>query len=514
MRSENSDADDDDESASIGSRDDNDFIKEAFNNVKNIDGYEAFDFSMRKRFGKGGYRINRKLPSFCTMCNRRHDNDNTLIISINKRKLFATWRCAKADTAVKSKLFYKRESSDSRPKKSQLDLLKDDLFDIVCDKYKRGMEPKLEYYYTRKYDDPKVFLNEIFYNSKIYHSCTKKTFDELIHFIKNMAHPEFEFIKLDYDYIGFRNGVYELSTAKYIPTEALSQNIQVRKYIDQDFEIKETPYLDGYLRYQFEEDDIDFIYFMVGRLLTKLNDKFDFMVMLYGEGGSGKSLLMNLVKFAFGASQVGILSNSFQDKFGLSELAVKRMVCCDDMPHNMAKTLARSDFLSMMTRGSLSCPVKGKGSIEVHDWDIPSLWNSNHLPNYTDHSGEIARRIMILNFEKSVSKDEKNTNLELDIINNEYATFLHRCRSKYLEYSNKYSGKGVETFCPRFAKEQLAYDENAIISKSDMTKAYKQYIKERYNLKQASKDSLNTHNIELADERFEYIEENISTIRA
>ncbi|DAZ93660.1 TPA: hypothetical protein N0F65_012868 [Lagenidium giganteum] len=462
------------------------------------------------------------------MCDRKHDNDNTLLISINKRKLIATWRCAKADTALKSKLFYKRESSASvdGQKKSQLDLLKEEIFDIVSDKYKREFgtgviyEKQLDYYYTRKYDDPKVFINEIFYNNKCYHSCTKKTFEDLLYFIKNMAHPDFEFIKLDYDYIGFKNGVYELSTAKYIPTEALSKNIQVRKYIDQEFEIRETPYLDGYLRYQFEEDDIDFIYFMIGRLLTKLTDRFDFMVMLYGEGGSGKSLLMKLVKFAFVDSQVGILSDTFQDKFGLFEFVPKQMVSCDDMPYNMAKTLPRSDFLSMMT-------LKGKGSIEVQDWDIPSLWNSNHFPNYTDKTCEIVRRVMTINFEKTVSKADKNTNLESDIIDNEYATFLHRCRSKYFEYCDKYSGKDIEMFCPQifienrdilrgdinnsyqFAKEQLTYAENEIFSKSDLTKAYKAYIKERFGPKQAAKETLNAHNVELADERFKYVEENI-----
>jgi phage/plasmid-associated DNA primase len=130
------------------------------------------------------------------------------------------------------------------------------------------------------------------------------------------------------------------------------------------------------LSYQFDPETIEFLYFMIGRLMTRLNDKFDFMVLLYGQGGSGKSLLMNLLKYTFGAGQTGILSNSFQEKFGLSEFTDKQLLCCDDLPNNLAKTVPKSDFLSMITRGSLSCPVKGKGSIEVHDWDIPSIFTA------------------------------------------------------------------------------------------------------------------------------------------
>lgn len=66
----------------------------------------------------------------------------------------------------------------------------------------------------------------------------------------------------------------------------------------------------------------------------------------------------------------------------------------------------------MLTRGSISCPVKGKGSIEVLDWNIPTRLNSNHMPNYTDEAGEIVRRLMIVKFGKQVSDDEVDVELE------------------------------------------------------------------------------------------------------
>ncbi|GMF12421.1 unnamed protein product [Phytophthora lilii] len=88
----------------------------------------------------------------------------------------------------------------------------------------------------------------------------------------------------------------------------------------------------------------------------------------------------------------------------------------------------------MMTRGSISCPVKGKGSIEVLDWNKSTLINSNHMPNYKDEAGEIVRRLMIVEFGKQVPDDEVDVELEQKIKDQEFATFLHRCRSKDIEF--------------------------------------------------------------------------------
>ncbi|GMF22539.1 unnamed protein product [Phytophthora lilii] len=102
----------------------------------------------------------------------------------------------------------------------------------------------------------------------------------------------------------------------------------------------------------------------------------------------------------------------------------------------------------MGTRGSVQCPVKGEGSIPVHDWDIPTIINSNKLPNYKDEAGEVIRRLLVANFEKIVPEESKNTNLENDIKDQEFGVFLHRCRSTYLKFCSKYKNKGVEKFCP------------------------------------------------------------------
>ena len=516
----------------------NDFIKEALKHVENIsDWCDAFDLDNSTIKGHSMI-VRRYNPSHCSICNRTHDSDNTMQLIFCEEQGKAFWKCLHKEQG-RAKMFYKRviqikqikenkETKEISEKTKPLDILREELLCICKDRYRRVeqtgaiYERKYDYYYTRKFDDPALFLNHIFSENELYSTITPNVHMALIYFIKHIIHRDFQFMRLDYEYIGFCDGVYDLNTATFIPTDEINKPIQVRKLINKSFIIGETPLLDTYLRYQFHEDDIEFIYFILGRLMTRLDDHFDFMVLLYGQGGSGKSLLMKLVQQAFASDQLGILSSSFQGQFGLCEFANRQLVCSDDMPSNLAKTLDKGDFLKMMTRGSISCPVKGKGSIEVHDWDIPTIINSNSLPNYKDVSGEIVRRVMVVNFENVIEQDQINTNLESDIINNEISTFIHRCRITYLQFKQKYNGKGVETFCPsvfienrnllrlavnntcRFINERFEYKEGEMINVPTLNKLFKTWMKDLYDLKKNPSENINAQSIEAIDNRYQY----------
>jgi hypothetical protein len=446
----------------------------------------------------------------------------------------------KKDAESKSKLnaWYDKwtaKKEDER-KKSLVEVLKEKLLELCQDTYKRERytgvvyEKHLSYYYVRKYSEPKDFLNAIFENEPLFTmQCTSSMHQELVYFIKNIINIDFPFMEINNDYIGFNNGIYDLQNAQFIKSEDVNENIQVRTLIPTDFSINDTPLLDKYFRYQFDDETIDFIYFMVGRLLTKINDRFDFMLYLFGQGGTGKSLLLNLIKYSFNPNQIGILSNSHQERFGLSEFAKKQILCCDDM-NNLAKTLPKADFLSMCTRGSIQCPVKGKDSIEIADWNIPSVINSNYLPNYSDKAGEVIRRLMILNFENPIDKSDMNTQLEYDIKRTEYPAFLHKCRSTYLDLLKKYGSKDVESFCPQsfienrdllreesnvsymFAKDRLHYVEGSQLTIKQLNTLLKEYLKEKYDTKHMPKEKINSPNIILADSR--YVHKNIKVCKS
>jgi hypothetical protein len=218
-------------------------------------------------------------------------------------------------------------------------------------------EQYLPYYYTPKFTKPIDFLNHLLGNNEVLTEVSKKRDrDELIDFICNVNHDSFKYIKIDHNYIGFNNGVYDLSIGRFLPGDDVPKNIQVRRMIDNDFVDCETPLYDKYLSYQFtEQDDIDYIHFLLGRTLTRLNDNFDFMLMINGVSNTGKSTIAKIALHSMYKSDIGILSKSLESKFGICDFANKQIVYCDDMPYNLPKVLDRGDFLAMMWFDQLSC---------------------------------------------------------------------------------------------------------------------------------------------------------------
>lgn len=442
---------------------------------------------------------------------------NILKKDADKLKLWQQWN----ETYCK-----KRNVVDEVKEPTLLEKLNDIVKDIYKREYNTGAiyEKVHNYYYVRKYASCEEWLNVIFKDDENYHKISQQQHKQLIYQIKKIHMPNFPFINNDSNnnYIGFNNGVFNLSNGAFIEMDDVDENIQVRKYIDTKFDINNdhAPKLDAYLDFQFEKEDQEFIYFILGRHMTKLDDRFDFITLLYGTAGSGKSLLLNLLKYTYAPNQVGILSSSHQERFGLSEVANKQILCCDDID-NLAKTLPKTDFLSMATRGSINCPIKCKESIQVDDWNISTIINSNSLPNYKDTSGEIVRRFMIVNFKNAIPTNKMNCNLEYEIKKEEFAVFVKRCRLTYLDYIKKYNGQNVNEFAPEnflydrdelrmatnntfaFVSDKCTYKEDASISMKQLNICLKEYLMSKYDCQFKPKDTINVSSLLMVDPRYE-----------
>lgn len=437
---------------------------------------------------------------------------------------YKAWK-AKHELDAQSEKSEKSSKSNDEPKLTASQKLKVKLIDIAKDKYRRDFETGavyervLEYYYIRKYESPELFLNDIFGEDESFHMATKNDYEQLTHFIKKVAHPSFPFMAIDYNYIGFANGVYDLSRAEFIKADDVKPGVQVRKMINVDFVLEGAPLLDAYMNFQFKNpEEAEFVYFAIGRMMTRLDDNFQFMVMLIGQGGCGKSLLINLARYSYAHDQYGILSNSQQETFGLAEVATKQALFCDDMPRDIAKKLPKSDFLSMGSRGTVNCPIKGKQkSIAVHDWNIPTMINSNILPNYCDEENEVVRRIVVLPFENVVPTAERDVMLQSKIIANEYPEFLHRCRSAYIKYKELYGNVDVESFMPPLMLDQRAILSDALndsyrfasswlepgtdkdsISRGEMNEHFKNFLIQQFGNTNPGRKKLSPQSVERA----------------
>jgi len=209
----------------------------------------------------GNYlHVARTAPSHCSACDRTHDSSDSLLLIFNEAKEIALWKCArnddmkasrwfgragskdydieghddddieffaknlatraarKAEAAEIAKSVDKGDKGDKEKKKKPSVVLKEKMIEVVKDMYRREFstgvifQKKTDYYYTRKFSDPREFLNHIFINDEMYQMCSQSDHKELIHFIKDIVHPAFPFMKLDHSYMGFKN-----CGGRYIP---------------------------------------------------------------------------------------------------------------------------------------------------------------------------------------------------------------------------------------------------------------------------------------------------------
>ena len=407
------------------------------------------------------------------------------------------------------------------------------LLSRIEDKYRRDFgtgviyKRKLEYYFERKYDNLHDFINKIFSNYENEHMGSKTT-NELIEFIKHRESDRFPWIRINYNYIGFTNGVYDVRSNQLLTDYKIPKGIQVRTFINVDCNIgAPTPRLDKKYNVQFNAKEREFAMFVFGRcVMGKITDRFDFIPFLQGASNAGKSIDLNLIRHSFSPRQIGVFGGTQEQVFGLSNWTNKQLVTCDDMPRDIHKKLQDSDFKSIASRGSVTCPVKGKDPIIVDSWDIPMIINSNDLPNYKDHSGEIVRRVGIIKYDITLPEDEKDNMFERDILKFEYGQWLDEACHVYNKYSKEYERNSINDFMPQkfrdaneelreyvnrsfeFAKSKLVYCDNNRIYKSEMTRAFREHVMKRFELTNTM-EKLNPNDIKRADTRFDFIREQI-----
>ncbi len=88
---------------------DEEFISTALTHVSDIQDYNPAVFDIKTSILKGTTMyVRRYAPSECSICNRTHDNDNTLFLMFDSERRIASWKCMHA--SMKPLVFYQEES--------------------------------------------------------------------------------------------------------------------------------------------------------------------------------------------------------------------------------------------------------------------------------------------------------------------------------------------------------------------------------------------------------------------
>ena len=291
------------------------------------------------------------------------------------------------------------------------------------------------------------YVGEVLRGDRVY-LANPRRHEEALKFLRSYRKldefPEFE---PDRDLMSFSDGVLHLPDAVFYAAEAAASEPRLagraaRHHIPMPFCGAEgTPMLDRVLDAQFDADAKQLLLAMIGRLLFCVGqlDGFEVMPYLVGIGGTGKSLILSVVKAMFAPGTVGNLSPRREEVFGMANIADKHVVIGRDMPERLSGVLPQ-EYMQLMTSGEdIEVPRKGQLALNV-TWSAPTILASNHLPDYVNTGNNVGRRLVTFRFDNPTTNTDEG--LLGRILESELPAVVRRALSAYHELRAKAAAAG------------------------------------------------------------------------
>lgn len=251
------------------------------------------------------------------------------------------------------------------------------------------------------------------------------------------------------------NTRYEVKFFPYVGGDVLDNKIAAAKYfdetleydIDKDWKNIETPTLDIILNTQFTSQDVkDWMYIFLGRLLYEVGEIDNWQVVPYlkGVAGSGKSTIVtSVVKRFYNQTDIGVLSNNIEKKFGLSMIADRFIFIAPEIKSDFE--MDQAELQSVISGEDVALARKNQVAINIK-WSTPGIFAGNRIPNWEDNAGSMRRRIVFFQF----SKTPKTKDLTLERkLEKEIPMILWKSAMAYLEMAQSNPGIDVWELLPK-----------------------------------------------------------------
>lgn len=290
------------------------------------------------------------------------------------------------------------------------------------------------------------FINLVLKGDEIYRSNPRR-FDDAVKYLTNYNDDELPVMKPDMNLISFRNGVLLLCDITFVPYDDITDDHPLacrvaRNHVDAIYtDSADTPLLDKVLDWQFDREVADVLCALFGRTLFKVGqlDKWQVLPYLVGVGGTGKSMLLNILQRFFKNGAVGNLAAKREMVFGTANLVDKEIVIGRDMPAALSQSLPQEIMQSMTAGEAMEIPRKGTSALNV-TWTAPVVMASNHMPDYVNTGNNVGRRLVTLRFDNVVKSPQED--LEDLIMKHEIPNIINRCLQCYLSLRDKIKTNG------------------------------------------------------------------------
>jgi hypothetical protein len=201
----------------------------------------------------------------------------------------------------------------------------------------------------------------------------------------------------------------------------------------------------------YDEEVKRFLCMCGGRMFQKLGtDNWQFILWCIGKSGTGKSTFIKIFEYIFDRSDVGTISQNFEEKFGLNnffEPEPKFIVLAPDVSKGIGLPLPI--MLNWISAELVQVPKKG-GIARQEKLDIPCMVCSNKIA-LTDIASALGRRTAFLNHEVPVT--QVNTQLSKWIVDHELAIIIKKFTMAYWDFFMRYADQDIWTWIPKYFKD-------------------------------------------------------------
>lgn len=209
----------------------------------------------------------------------------------------------------------------------------------------------------------------------------------------------------DANYIAFKNGIYDIANDVMVPpsadlilTNRIEHNFNPAAYSElMDSTLNKLACQDKDIRALLEE--------CVGYCFYRRNELGKAFI-LTGDKSNGKSTFLDVVTAILGEDNISTLDiKELGDRFSTSMMFGKLANIADDIGDDFLQGTQVSVFKKVVTGNRIKAEHKGQDPFEFAPY-VKILASANEIPRMKDKTGAVLRRLVIIPFNATFSKDD------------------------------------------------------------------------------------------------------------
>ncbi len=234
--------------------------------------------------------------------------------------------------------------------------------------------------------------------------------------VENLARTVFTSDKLDTfdgqerpELIALANGILNAKTGELTPHDMRFFTTHCM-----DFAYNPAAQAPRFMQYLQEATDgdaefIECLQIMMGQIIS--GSPVDQFPVIVGRGGSGKTILENVIRMILGEhNAVGLNLSDLGKQFGLEPAIGKRLITFSD-ERNSAQGFRDGLSTILKITGGNDVQAHRKNKTSVRLGRVSCLYISNELPRFTDASGAMERRLVIFPFNRVIPANQRDPEL-------------------------------------------------------------------------------------------------------